>query len=167
MIPRRLRTALLAALLLASPVAAGEWQYESGPVPIAWFDNGQAQFQFACRGGDFTMGFWVRAPHRQVASAGSMNLAIVPDPATEADAAAMTGASFAQDMPLIHSDGTSMIVMNEGKVTEALPNGYFRVDLSNGHKVLAHLSGRIAEIEIVGASMTSLTGQLATQEVTA
>lgn len=31
----------------------------------------------------------------------------------------------------------------EGIVTEALPNGYFRVDLTNGHKVLAHLSGRM------------------------
>lgn len=31
----------------------------------------------------------------------------------------------------------------EGTVTEALPNGMFRVVLSNGHKVLAHLSGRM------------------------
>ena len=31
----------------------------------------------------------------------------------------------------------------EGKVLEALPNGMFRVDLANGHKVLAHISGKI------------------------
>ncbi|MFC1953036.1 translation initiation factor IF-1 [Chloroflexota bacterium] len=31
----------------------------------------------------------------------------------------------------------------EGIVNEALPNAMFRVDLSNGHKVLAHISGRI------------------------
>lgn len=31
----------------------------------------------------------------------------------------------------------------EGKVTEALPNTMFRVDLENGHQVLAHLSGRM------------------------
>lgn len=31
----------------------------------------------------------------------------------------------------------------EGVVTEALPNAMFRVDLSNGHKVLAHISGKI------------------------
>jgi tRNA-2-methylthio-N6-dimethylallyladenosine synthase len=37
------------------------------------------------------------------------------------------------------------------------------VHVENG----AHLSGRIAEIEIVGASMTSLTGRLVTEEVTA
>jgi translation initiation factor IF-1 len=31
----------------------------------------------------------------------------------------------------------------EGTVTEALPNAMFRVELNNGHKVLAHVSGKI------------------------
>ena len=31
----------------------------------------------------------------------------------------------------------------EGKVVEPLPNGMFRVELANGHKVLAHISGKI------------------------
>jgi len=31
----------------------------------------------------------------------------------------------------------------EGIVTEALPNAMFRVELPNGHKVLAHISGRL------------------------
>ena len=31
----------------------------------------------------------------------------------------------------------------EAKVTEALPNGMFRVELPNDHKVLAHVSGKI------------------------
>ena len=31
----------------------------------------------------------------------------------------------------------------EGIVVEALPNGMFRVELPNGHKVLAHISGKI------------------------
>ncbi len=31
----------------------------------------------------------------------------------------------------------------EGKVLEALPNAMFRVELANGHKVLAHISGRL------------------------
>ena len=31
----------------------------------------------------------------------------------------------------------------EGKVTEALPNANFRIELANGHKVLAHISGKI------------------------
>ena len=31
----------------------------------------------------------------------------------------------------------------EGKVVEALPNATFRVALDNGHKILAHISGRM------------------------
>ncbi len=31
----------------------------------------------------------------------------------------------------------------EGTVIEPLPNAMFRVELSNGHKVLAHVSGKI------------------------
>ncbi|HUX02357.1 MAG TPA: translation initiation factor IF-1 [Phycisphaerae bacterium] len=35
------------------------------------------------------------------------------------------------------------IIRMEGKVAEALPNAVFRVELENGHKVLAHVSGRM------------------------
>lgn len=31
----------------------------------------------------------------------------------------------------------------EGTVVEALPNATFRIELANGHKVLAHISGKI------------------------
>jgi translation initiation factor IF-1 len=31
----------------------------------------------------------------------------------------------------------------EGTVTETLPNATFRVELPNGHRVLAHISGRM------------------------
>jgi translation initiation factor IF-1 len=31
----------------------------------------------------------------------------------------------------------------EGVVVEALPNAMFRVELDNGHKVLAHISGKM------------------------
>ncbi|HLF08984.1 MAG TPA: translation initiation factor IF-1 [Dehalococcoidia bacterium] len=31
----------------------------------------------------------------------------------------------------------------EGVVTEALPNAMFRVELANGHRVLAHISGKM------------------------
>ena len=31
----------------------------------------------------------------------------------------------------------------EGVVTEPLPNAMFRVELANGHEVLAHVSGKI------------------------
>ncbi|MEX2468958.1 MAG: hypothetical protein WD396_04310 [Pseudohongiellaceae bacterium] len=97
-------------LLLTTTTNAEEWLYEDLGVPIAYFDNGGAQLQFACRGGDLAMGFWVRAPHQQVAAALAMNLAITPDPAEGADGSAPAGSSFVQDIPLIHNDGTSMIV---------------------------------------------------------
>jgi translation initiation factor IF-1 len=31
----------------------------------------------------------------------------------------------------------------EGVVSESLPNAMFRVELANGHKVLAHISGKM------------------------
>ena len=31
----------------------------------------------------------------------------------------------------------------EGTITEALPNAMLRVELENGHKVLAHISGKM------------------------
>ena len=31
----------------------------------------------------------------------------------------------------------------EGTVVETLPNAFFRVELDNGHKVLAHISGKM------------------------
>ncbi len=31
----------------------------------------------------------------------------------------------------------------EGTVVESLPNAMFRVELPNGHKILAHISGKI------------------------
>ncbi|MCW2831325.1 MAG: translation initiation factor, partial [Aeromicrobium sp.] len=33
------------------------------------------------------------------------------------------------------------VIEMEGAVVEALPNAMFRVELANGHKVLAHISG--------------------------
>ena len=36
----------------------------------------------------------------------------------------------------------------EGIVAEALPNATFRVELENGHKILAHISGKLRTIYI-------------------
>jgi len=36
----------------------------------------------------------------------------------------------------------------EGTVLETLPNAMFRVELDNGHKVLAHISGRMRKYYI-------------------
>lgn len=37
------------------------------------------------------------------------------------------------------------VIEIEGTVVEALPNASFRVELSNGHKVLAHISGKMRQ----------------------
>jgi len=35
------------------------------------------------------------------------------------------------------------VIQVEGSILEALPNAMFRVRLENGHKVLAHISGKM------------------------
>ena len=35
------------------------------------------------------------------------------------------------------------VIEVEGTITEALPNTQFRVELDNGHNVLAHISGKM------------------------
>lgn len=35
------------------------------------------------------------------------------------------------------------LIETEGTVIEALPNAMFRVELENGHRVLAHVSGKM------------------------
>jgi translation initiation factor IF-1 len=35
------------------------------------------------------------------------------------------------------------LIQLEGSITECLPNATFRAELDNGHKVLAHVSGRM------------------------
>ena len=49
-------------------------------------------------------------------------------------------------------------IVVEGKVLETLPNATFRVELPNGHKVLAHVSGkmRMNFIRILPGDMVTL-----------
>jgi translation initiation factor IF-1 len=35
------------------------------------------------------------------------------------------------------------VIEIEGKILESLPNAMFRVELENGHQILAHISGKI------------------------
>ncbi|CAM2803205.1 translation initiation factor IF-1 [Fructilactobacillus fructivorans] len=35
------------------------------------------------------------------------------------------------------------VIEVEGKVSETLPNAMFKVELENGHEILAHVSGKI------------------------
>ena len=37
------------------------------------------------------------------------------------------------------------VIEIEGHVVEALPNAMFRVEMENGHKVLAHISGKMRQ----------------------
>src|SRR3954465_12452444 len=37
------------------------------------------------------------------------------------------------------------VIEIEGTIVEALPNAMFRVELSNGHRVLAHISGKMRQ----------------------
>jgi hypothetical protein len=97
-------------LLLATPSLAADWKYEGGGVPIAYFDNGDAQLQFACRGGDLAMAYWVRKPSQEVAAATILSLAINAGGAGSAKLGSAGGTIFAQDFPLIHSDGSSILV---------------------------------------------------------
>ncbi len=39
--------------------------------------------------------------------------------------------------------GKDDVIKTEGTILEALPNAMFRVELDNGHVVLAHISGRM------------------------
>ena len=51
------------------------------------------------------------------------------------------GFNLKQKWVLVASeDGASEL---EGSVAEALPNAMFRVELTNGHKILAHISGKM------------------------
>ena len=35
------------------------------------------------------------------------------------------------------------VIEIEGKVVEKLPNAFFKVELENGHQVVAHISGKL------------------------
>lgn len=35
------------------------------------------------------------------------------------------------------------VIEVEGRIVESLPNAMFQVELENGHKVLAHISGKL------------------------
>ncbi|WP_156352172.1 hypothetical protein [Devosia sp. Leaf64] len=99
--------ALLLVLVLSSPAIAADWKFEGGATPIAYSDNGGAQFQFACRGGDLAMAYWVRKPGATVAKSLSLSLAI----STRGGGVSAGGdTSFAQDFPMIHYDGSSLII---------------------------------------------------------
>ncbi len=50
--------------------------------------------------------------------------------------------TLAQREPVLPKPKEDAIVL-EGTILESLPNAMFRVELENGHKVLAHISGKM------------------------
>lgn len=54
----------------------------------------------------------------------------------------------------------------EGKVLETLPNAMFRVELENGHKVLAHVSGKMRMYFIKILPGDSVTCELSPYDLT-
>ena len=54
----------------------------------------------------------------------------------------------------------------EGKVIEPLPNAMFRVELDNGHQVLAHISGKMRMNYIRILSGDKVTVELSPYDLT-
>lgn len=102
-----LKPFLLCLCLMPVPAIAADWKFEGGGTPIAYADNDDAQFQFACRGGDLAMAYWVRSPAAAVATAPSISLAMN---AGGGNVSSGGDTSFAQDFPLIHHDGSSVLI---------------------------------------------------------
>jgi translation initiation factor IF-1 len=50
--------------------------------------------------------------------------------------------TFSDSEAMAKKDG---VIEIEGSVVEALPNAMFRVELTNGHRVLAHISGKMRQ----------------------
>ncbi len=64
------------------------------------------------------------------------HLALRAHPCSQVKASSVVGSST---LPKPKEDA----IVLEGTVTEPLPNAMFRVELENGHKVLAHISGKM------------------------
>jgi translation initiation factor IF-1 len=65
---------------------------------------------------------------------------VAPDPQTGSGITPVIQPSDSEAMA--KKDG---VIEIEGSVLEALPNAMFRVELTNGHKVLAHISGKMRQ----------------------
>jgi translation initiation factor IF-1 len=54
----------------------------------------------------------------------------------------------------------------DGVVQEALPNAMFRVELENGHEVLAHISGKMRKFFIKIAAGDKVTLEISPYDLT-
>lgn len=62
--------------------------------------------------------------------------------------------------------GKQDVIEVEGTVVEPLPNAMFRVELENGHKVLAHISGKMRMNFIKILSGDRVTVELSAYDLT-
>jgi translation initiation factor IF-1 len=53
-----------------------------------------------------------------------------------------------------------------GKISEVLPNGFFRVRLDNDHQVLAHMAGKMRKFHIKIIQGDGVTVQLSPYDLT-
>ncbi len=58
------------------------------------------------------------------------------------------------------------VIILKGKVTETLPNTMFRVELENGHTVIAHISGKMRKNYIKILTGDSVTVELSPYDLT-
>ena len=69
-------------------------------------------------------------------------MALVPVSRSHVEPACLACCSFVRRRSALPKPKEDAIVL-EGTVIEPLPNAMFRVELENGHKVLAHISGKM------------------------
>jgi translation initiation factor IF-1 len=58
------------------------------------------------------------------------------------------------------------MIETEGTVKEALPNTMFRVDIGNGHTILAHISGKLRQHYIRIVPGDKVTVQMSPYDMT-
>ncbi len=58
------------------------------------------------------------------------------------------------------------VIQLEGKVIEALPGAQFRVELENGHQIIAHVAGKMRKHYIKPVAGDSVTVELTPYDLT-
>ncbi len=58
------------------------------------------------------------------------------------------------------------VIQLEGKVVEALPGAQFRVELENGHQIIAHVAGKMRKHYIKLVQGDSVTVELTPYDLT-
>ena len=58
------------------------------------------------------------------------------------------------------------VIQLEGKVIEALPGAQFRVELENGHRIIAHVAGKMRKHYIKLVAGDSVTVELTPYDLT-